>query len=151
MAAGIEELAPQEVETFLAEQIVGRIGCHHDGSTYVVPVIYAYAEGSVHVFTVEGRKVDMMRASPSVCFEVDEYDYDGRGSWRSVIADGTFEELRGEDADRVLALLAERFRRGRRPDGDEPGAAERRPRGGGRPGVAFRIRLAERTGRAVRR
>ena len=44
MAAGIEELTPDEIEGFLAEQIVGRIGCHHDGSTYVVPVIYATME-----------------------------------------------------------------------------------------------------------
>jgi nitroimidazol reductase NimA-like FMN-containing flavoprotein (pyridoxamine 5'-phosphate oxidase superfamily) len=146
VAAGIEELTGAEVEAFLAEQVVGRIGCHVDGTTYVVPVIYAYADGCVHVFTVEGRKVEMMRANPSVCFEVDEYDADGRGSWRSVIAEGAFEELRGDDAERVLALLAARFRR----DGERRDPT-RRPRGGSRPGVAFRIRLREATGRAVRR
>lgn len=139
-------MTPDEIEGFLAEQIVGRIGCHHDGSTYVVPVIYAYSDGCVHVFTVEGRKMEMMRANPSVCFEVDEYDADGRGSWRSVIAEGEFEELQGEDADRVLTLLGERFRRER----DAPGR-ERQPRGGGRTGVAFRIRLREATGRTVQR
>lgn len=37
----------------------------------------------------------MMRANPNVCFEVDEYDEAGNGSWRSVIAEGVLEELEG--------------------------------------------------------
>jgi nitroimidazol reductase NimA-like FMN-containing flavoprotein (pyridoxamine 5'-phosphate oxidase superfamily) len=146
MAAGIVELSRDEVDGLLDAQLVGRIGCHGGGLTYVVPVIYAYDGGSVYAYTVEGQKVRMMRANPSVCFEVDEYDHDGRGSWRSVIAQGRFEELRDEEATRVLGLLAERFRRGR--SGEPP---PREPRGDGRPGVAFRIRLLEATGRAVSR
>jgi nitroimidazol reductase NimA-like FMN-containing flavoprotein (pyridoxamine 5'-phosphate oxidase superfamily) len=146
VAAGIVELSREEVDGLLDAQLVGRIGCHADGVTYVVPVIYAYDGECLYAYTVEGRKVRMMRANPSVCFEVDEYDHDGRGSWRSVIAQGRFEELRDEEAQRVLALLAERFRRGR--TGDPP---PREPRGDGRPGVAFRIAVLEATGRAVRR
>jgi uncharacterized protein len=145
MASGIEELSRAEIDALLARNVVGRIGCHADGLTYVVPVIYAYDDGAIHVFTVEGQKVRMMRANPSVCFEVDEYDHDGRGSWRSVIAYGEYEELTGRDAERVLTLLAERFRRG------DTAATGRHPRGGGRAGVAFRIRLREATGRTVRR
>jgi uncharacterized protein len=147
MAAGIVELTQEEIEELLDAQLVGRIGCHADGVTYVVPVIYAFADGALHVYTVEGRKTQMMRSNPEICFEVDEYDHDGRGSWRSVIVDGRYEEVEGADAEQVLALLAERFRRGR---SEEP-PPERRPRGGGRPGVAFRIRIVAATGRAVRR
>jgi nitroimidazol reductase NimA-like FMN-containing flavoprotein (pyridoxamine 5'-phosphate oxidase superfamily) len=78
-----------------------------------------------------------------VCFEVDEYD--GRGSWRSVIVQGTYEELEGADAERALALLGERFaERVATSDG------ECRRRGNG-PAVAFRIRLDEVSGRAVTR
>jgi uncharacterized protein len=145
MSAAIEELSQDEIDAFLARQVVGRVGCHAEGVTYVVPVIYAYADGCVHVFTVEGQKVEMMRRNPSVCFEVDEYDADGAGSWRSVIVQGEYEELDGADAERVLKLLVERFG----SSGD--GGRERRPRGGGRAGVAFRIKVATATGRAVRR
>jgi uncharacterized protein len=145
MAAGIEELTAEEVVTFLAEQIVGRIGCHADGLTYVVPVIYAYDDGCLYVYTVEGLKVELMRRNPNVCFEVDEYDVDGRGSWRSVIVQGRYEELDGDDAQLVLELLEERFAR----RALDPGT--RRPRGGGRVGVPFRIHVVEATGRAVRR
>jgi len=147
VAAGIVELSREEIDEFLHAQVVGRIGVHAGGATYVVPVIYAYADDALHVYTVEGRKVAMMREEPQVCFEVDEYDADGRGSWRSVIVQGRYQELGGEDAERVLSLLAARFRRA----AGGTGTAARRPRGDGRPGVAFRIAIDSVTGRAVDR
>jgi uncharacterized protein len=135
----IEELERAEIDELLRAQVVGRIGCHADGVTYVVPVIYAYDGEAFYAYSLEGRKIHMMRANPAVCFEVDEYD--GRGSWRSAIAQGTYEELEGAYAERALALLTERV----------PGrGGEGRPRGEGRP-VAFRIRIRGLTGRAVRR
>jgi uncharacterized protein len=140
--AVIAELSPGEIDALLREQVVGRIGCHAGGLTYVVPVIYAFADGAVHVATIEGQKTRMMRENPRVCFEIDEYE---RGSWRSVIAYGSFEELEGEEAEGALALLAERFSR---PSGSGP---PRRPSGSGRPTVVFRIRLEETTGRTVAR
>ena len=71
-----------------------------------MPVIYAYDGESVYAVTTEGQKVAMMRENPRVCVEVDEYDTDGRGSWRSVIAQGGYEELAGDDVETALALAA---------------------------------------------
>jgi nitroimidazol reductase NimA-like FMN-containing flavoprotein (pyridoxamine 5'-phosphate oxidase superfamily) len=139
VAAVIEELGAVEIEALLREAVVGRVGCHVDGLTYVVPVIYAYDGEAVWVVTVEGQKTQMMRANPRVCFEVDEYA--GPGSWRSVIVQGTYEELDAEGLAQATALLSERFA-GR--------GSGRRPNAGGRTPVAFRIRMAEATGRAVR-
>jgi uncharacterized protein len=109
----------------------------------VVPLIYAYENGSVVAVTTEGRKTAMLRENPRVCVEVDDYDADGRGSWRSVIADGTCEELTDDAVEPALALLRERFARtAGRP-------AEPRPLG---PGVVvLRIVLDEVSGRAVER
>lgn len=143
MSAGIAELTPAEIDGLLHEQLVGRIGCHADGHTYVVPVIYAYDGEAVYVASTAGRKVRMMRERPHVCFEVDEYA--GRGSWRSVILQGIYEELEGEDAARALRLLAARFPP---PADGEP--VRRRAESGGEV-VCFRIRLVEATGRAVDR
>jgi nitroimidazol reductase NimA-like FMN-containing flavoprotein (pyridoxamine 5'-phosphate oxidase superfamily) len=137
------ELGPEEVDAFLRAQRIARVGCHADGETYVVPVIYAYDGASVVAVTTEGRKVSMLRANPRACVEIDEYDTDRRGSWRSVIAQGVYEELAGDEIPAALDLLRERFARtaGR--------AAEPRRLG---PGVVvFRIRLDERSGRAVER
>jgi hypothetical protein len=137
------ELSQSEIEEFLREQRIARLGCHADGVTYVVPLIYAYDDGAVVAVTTEGRKTAMLRENPSVCVEVDEYDADGKGSWRSVIAHGTYEELAGDAVEPALALLRERFARtaGR--------AAE--PRQLGSNVVVLRISLAEVSGRAVER
>jgi hypothetical protein len=141
----IEELTRDEIEEFLAHQVIGRIGCHVDGLTYVVPVIFAWSEDCAYVYTVEGQKVRMMRANPRVCFEVDEY-LPG-GSWRSVIVQGAYEELEGEEAAKTLGLLSARFAN---RQGGQGGQTER-PRGEGRTSVAFRVRAGEITGRKVDR
>ncbi len=94
----------------LRAEVVGRIGCHDDAGTYVVPVIYAYDGEAVYVYSIEGRKIRTMRANPEVCFEVDRYD--GPGDWRSAIAFGTYEELDPAGAERARALLRERFSAG---------------------------------------
>lgn len=137
------ELSPREVDEFLRGQRIARLGCHADGVTYVVPLIYAYEDGAVVTVTTEGRKTAMLRENPRVCVEVDQYDADGKGSWRSVIAHGTCEELAGEEIEPALALMRERFARtaGR--------SAEPRPVG---PNVVIlRIRLDEISGRSVER
>jgi len=105
------ELSEDEIEDFLRSQRIARLGCHAGGETYVVPLIYAYENGALVAVTTEGRKTAMLRENPRVCVEVDEYDTDGMGSWRSVIAHGTFEELAGEEIEPALALMRERFAR----------------------------------------
>jgi nitroimidazol reductase NimA-like FMN-containing flavoprotein (pyridoxamine 5'-phosphate oxidase superfamily) len=141
----IVELGREAIDALLKARLVGRIGCHLDGRTYVVPVVYAYDGGSLYACSGEGRKIEMMRANPNVCFEVDEYDEAGNGSWRSVIAEGVFEELKGLAATRALALVAKRFvaRTGRR-------GRPRRGKSGGKI-VVFRIRVERASGRAVAR
>jgi nitroimidazol reductase NimA-like FMN-containing flavoprotein (pyridoxamine 5'-phosphate oxidase superfamily) len=137
------ELSRGEIDDFLRGQRIARLGCHAGGETYVVPLIYAYEDGAVVAVTTEGRKTAMLRENPRVCIEVDEYDVDGRGSWRSVIAYGIYDELAGEAIEPALTLLRERFSRtaGR--------AAEPRPLG---PDVVvIRISLDEISGRAVAR
>jgi nitroimidazol reductase NimA-like FMN-containing flavoprotein (pyridoxamine 5'-phosphate oxidase superfamily) len=137
-----DELAAEEVEAFLREQVVARIGCHAGGETYVVPVIYAYDDGAAYVMSIEGRKIRMMRENPRVCFEVDRYDQ-ATGGWRSVIALGRYEELSGAGADAALALLARTF-------AERAGRRSSRPATAGTAAVvAFRIRLEEPTGREV--
>lgn len=136
---GVEELTEAEIDAFLREQFVARIGCHVDGETYVVPVIYAWDGECAWVMSIEGRKVEMMRANPQVCLEVDEYE---RGSWRSVILWGRYEELSGVDHAKAIALLVARFGRRR----ERPPSRSDAPRP-----VAFRIRRERASGRRVTR
>ncbi|HEY3578239.1 MAG TPA: pyridoxamine 5'-phosphate oxidase family protein [Gaiellaceae bacterium] len=137
------ELSSREIDEFLRAQRIARLGCHADGATYVVPLIYAYEDDAVVAVTTEGRKTTMLRANPRVCVEIDQYDADGKGSWRSVIAHGTCEELSGDAIEPALALMRERFAltSGR--------AAPPRRLG---PGVVvLRINLDEVSGRTVER
>ncbi len=132
------DLTRDEVDALLHEQIVGRVGCHVDGLTYVVPLIYAYDGDALYVASIEGRKVEMMRANPRVCFEVDEY---AAGTWRSAIVQGEYEELEGEDVAKALDLLRTRFGRA---------ASESNRRLVSPTTVVFRIAIREVTGRARR-
>ncbi len=49
-------MTDEEVEEFLLDQRVGRVGCRDGEGTYVVPVIYAWHEGCAYAFTTEGKK-----------------------------------------------------------------------------------------------
>lgn len=85
-------LNSKQIEHVLHRSIIGRIGCHADNRTYVVPVTYAYDGTYIYGHTKEGLKIEMMRKKPMVCFEVDVME--NMSNWRSVIAWGKFEELK---------------------------------------------------------
>jgi uncharacterized protein len=95
-------LTDNEIEEVLSLGIIGRIGCHHDGTTYVVPISYAYHQGNVFALTGEGLKLSIMRQNPEVCFEVETQK--DMANWRSVISWGTFKELTDPD-ERKMGLL----------------------------------------------
>lgn len=147
------ELSTQEIIELLRSEVTGRIGCHADGRTYVVPVTYAYARGDVYCHSAEGLKLRMMRKNPVVCFEVDRVE--DVGNWKSVIATGRFEELTGSDAIAAMDVLIARFgeigdKAATHPSYVLRSAGAEPPRADGRPIVLYRIRLAEQTGRFER-
>lgn len=137
------ELSSGEIAEFLRRQRIARLGCHFGGETYVVPLIYAYEDGAVVAVTTEGRKTAMLRENPRVCVEVDEYDADGKGSWRSVIAHGTYEELAGDEIEPALELMRQRFAR--------TAGRPAEPRALGPNVVVLRVSLDEVSGRSVER
>jgi nitroimidazol reductase NimA-like FMN-containing flavoprotein (pyridoxamine 5'-phosphate oxidase superfamily) len=103
----IGNLNYEETEEVLQDQLIGRIGCHSNGVTYIVPVSYAYDEPYVYIHSMEGKKIDMMRNNPEVCFEVDALN--DMANWKSVIAWGTFAEITGtEERNKALKILLDR-------------------------------------------
>jgi nitroimidazol reductase NimA-like FMN-containing flavoprotein (pyridoxamine 5'-phosphate oxidase superfamily) len=95
---GVIAVLPQdEIEELLRTALVGRIACcahgvdGSDGRPYVVPLSYGYDGESIYAHSGLGRKIRLMRAQPLVTFEVDRADASDR--WRSVIADGVYEEI----------------------------------------------------------
>ncbi len=140
------ELSEEQIDHLLRTERLGRIGCHADGVTYIVPVSYVFDGTSIYGLSAEGMKFRMMRENPHVCFEVEQVErwY----NWRSVIAWGTFEELHGPEAERGHQLLRSRLTplvefesrtsRGAHPPAPGVDAAQF---------VVYRIRLESRTGR----
>lgn len=54
----IGNLPEDKIETLIKNQVIGRIGCHADGVTYVIPVSYAYDGACIYVHSQEGMKYD---------------------------------------------------------------------------------------------
>ncbi len=153
------ELTSTQIEDLLRTEVFGRIGCHAEGHTYVVPITYVYDGGCVYGHSVVGTKIDMMRQNPEVCFEVEHvHDY---ANWRCVIATGVYEELDGvaaRDAARVLQeRLAHRLPSSlARPlphelDPTDTIDLDRSSGDDAPPTVIYRIRLDDKSGRFERR
>jgi uncharacterized protein len=87
-------LDTEQIDQLISHQLVGRIGCHADGVTYVVPVSYAYDGTYVYVRSQLGLKLDIMRKNPKVCFQVDNIK--NLANWQSAVCWGEFEELTSE-------------------------------------------------------
>jgi len=143
------ELVREQIEHLLHSEIVGRIGCHAEGRTYVVPVNYVYDGEFLYGHAAAGMKLRMMRANPEVCFQVDHRA--GLSDWQSVIAWGTFEELQGHEATRAMELLLDRLLPLLGSEGVPATRDEARATlAAGTPVehlAIYRIRLHERTGR----
>jgi nitroimidazol reductase NimA-like FMN-containing flavoprotein (pyridoxamine 5'-phosphate oxidase superfamily) len=143
------ELTHEEIEHLLHSEVVGRIGCHAEDRTYIVPVNYAYDGEFLFGHAASGMKLRMMRANPEICFQVDKRT--GLSDWQSVIAWGTFEELHGDEAARAMGMLLDRLFPLLADEGPLATRGEARATlVAGTPVedlVIYRIRLRERTGR----
>ncbi len=90
------ELSNDEARNLLLNQVFGRLACTDGHHPYIVPVTYAFDGNYLYGQTNEGTKLNLLRANPNVCFEVDQMT-DLR-NWKSVVVYGKFEELKGNEA-----------------------------------------------------
>lgn len=145
-----EPIGIEQMEQFLCSEVVGRLGLCGGDEVYVVPLNYTYVDGMILFHcALEGRKLDMIRANPRVCFEVSSMVGDptphGPAScdshFRSVICWGTAKVV--DDLEERIDVL-NRFQA--RYDTDEkkrePITAERAARCG-----AVAIKVQRMTGR----
>lgn len=85
------ELNEAQIEDLLKKQITGRIGSTDGILPYIVPINYVYNGKAIISHSAPGKKIDMMRKNPRVCFQVD--DIKSIFNWKSVVAWGRFEEI----------------------------------------------------------
>jgi nitroimidazol reductase NimA-like FMN-containing flavoprotein (pyridoxamine 5'-phosphate oxidase superfamily) len=147
------ELTPEQINAVLFGEVVGRIGCHRDGRTYIVPITYVFDGDAIYAHSAEGLKIRMMRAHPQVCFQVDQRE--NLANWRSVIAWGVYEELHGKQALDALQILVARLLPVVTSEtlglADNLALATSTPVADAPKTVIYRIRLTERTGRFEKR
>ncbi len=83
-------LTNAEIDALLTSERFGHLGCCDKGKPYVIPLAYVFHANVLYGQTMEGKKTDILRKNPVVCFQVQQQ---GEHEWRSAICWGTFEEL----------------------------------------------------------
>jgi uncharacterized protein len=68
-----QQITEQEaVEDILKRATICRLAMVDDGKPYIVPLNYGYADRALYIHCArEGRKLDILRRNPNVCFEVE--------------------------------------------------------------------------------
>ena len=110
------------IEEILREAPIGRVGVCTNGRPYVIPMNFAYDEGSIFLHSHrEGKKMQIISENPFVCFEVDEgqikegekpcsYGF----KYRSVIVEGTISILEVlEEKLEGLKLISDKYAPGK--------------------------------------
>ena len=109
-------------EEILRQTDVGRLGLVIDGKPYVVPMNFCYVEDKIYLHShKDGKKMQEIRNSPEVCFEVDEGEIikgenpcDYSWQYTSVIANGKAVIVE-DDAERLkgLKLISNKYSPGK--------------------------------------
>ena len=111
-------MSTDEMEELLASALAGRLGMCKNNQPYVVPVCFLYHDGRIFFHSArQGRKIDFMRANPSVCFQVDEHSLASSSkpckfsmNYHSVVAVGGVRFLTDSNEKlRILKLLVRKY------------------------------------------
>ena len=98
-----------ELEEIFREAIVCRLAIADGDAPYIVPLNFGYQDNTLYFHSAaEGRKLDLLRKRPDVCFEVESGVKIVRGttacdwgvSFRSIIGFGRAELVEGADEKR---------------------------------------------------
>jgi len=115
----------KSMESILEAAPVCRIGMALGGEPYVVPVCFAYRNGSIYFHSAtEGRKIEILKENPRCCVEVDASEGAIRDEnpckwemrYRSVICTGTAHFVENPDEKQeALNLILHHYKGDPRP------------------------------------
>lgn len=105
----MDPLTTEETMEILEREPVAHLGTIVDGKPYVTPMSYVVDGEEILFRTMEGKKLDGIRANSSVCVEVSRFDHES-GSWVSVIVRGTATFVEDPDTrQKTIARLFEKY------------------------------------------
>ena len=136
----LSRLNETEATKLLAQQRLGRLGCITEAGPYVVPIGYYFVDGCAYCHSLPGLKIDALRKDPRACLQVDAIESELR--WKSVLAFGTFEEVKPKERSEIMNQLLQRFPM------LTPVESALATDGGSLPIIVFRIRIERITGLA---
>ncbi len=92
----------EECKALLGQNYIGRLSYLSGGHPFIVPITFYYDTDthSITSYSSEGHKIQEMRKNIAVCLGVDEIA--SIANWKSVLVQGTFEELSRIDAKHML-------------------------------------------------
>ncbi len=100
-------LTHPEIDQLIKDQSLGRIGYTSNGKTYIIPITYAFDGQYLYGHSREGKKIQIMRSNPFICFQIDAIQ--NLANWKSVIIQGEFEELIGKQARETMRFFIEQL------------------------------------------
>jgi nitroimidazol reductase NimA-like FMN-containing flavoprotein (pyridoxamine 5'-phosphate oxidase superfamily) len=63
----------KDIEQILKAASILRLAMVDDNKPYIIPMNFGYRDGALYLHSApEGRKIDLIKKNPNVCFEVDE-------------------------------------------------------------------------------
>jgi len=111
-------MSMDEKEELLDRALAGRLGMCKDNQPYAVPMCFLYHDGRIFFHSArQGRKMDFMRANPTVCFQVDEHSLVSSSkpckftmNYHSVVAVGRVRFLAdSKEKLKILKLLVRKY------------------------------------------
>jgi nitroimidazol reductase NimA-like FMN-containing flavoprotein (pyridoxamine 5'-phosphate oxidase superfamily) len=87
----VREMTDYECRDLLARRHVGHLAAVRGARPYIVPVHYAFEADKLYVFSLPGQKIEFLRSNPNTCVQVEEFATPRL--WKSVVVQGTYEEL----------------------------------------------------------
>jgi nitroimidazol reductase NimA-like FMN-containing flavoprotein (pyridoxamine 5'-phosphate oxidase superfamily) len=107
----IKTLETTECIELLNNNYIGHLAFISQKEPFVIPITYYYdqANNTIIGYSAEGHKIDAMRENVIVSLQVEEVT--SVNKWRSVRAQGTFEELKGIDAKYLLHEFAQNVKK----------------------------------------
>ncbi len=151
----LNELSPAQIDDLLASQNFGHLACCDGGQPYLVPMAYVFHKNFLYCQTGEGRKIELLRKNPSVCFLVT--DLRDPAAWKSVLCHGTFQEcevktITDKDVITVIKSLSDFIARKQNRLGVHVGFDVKDGHlfpiiQEGKHAILFRIQISEKTGK----
>lgn len=85
---------------------IGHLAYVHLNRPYIIPMTYYFneKENVLICYSGEGHKINAMRKNNSISLEVAEID--SVTNWKSVVAHGSYKELKGIDAKSQLHIFS---------------------------------------------